>query len=170
MLAALAAPACGEPAATDSGPPDASDGTVTVDGTDGTDGTDGSEPAYTLFDGFQAFDAFGIGSETADLCQLTWLLSGRPAEAACPDCLWTFLVSGTYDEALSTPGVCPEPDGFTLTLAFDGTTLSYEYGGALVPWHTVDLWEPGTDPSLLASTTTERDGYRYETRIQAHVR
>lgn len=168
--------ACANTQSTDSGVGFDDTGATTVtgggDGADGTSGADGTAGPvdYEVFDGFQAYDVYGVGSSTADLCQLTWLLSGRPVTETCPDCVWTFLVTGNYDADLSTPGVCPEPANFTLTLAFDGETLSYEYGGGLVPWGTVDLWDPRTEPALLASTTTENNGYTYLTRIQADVR
>jgi hypothetical protein len=148
---------------------DGADGDPSDDGADGADGADDTSPEYTAFDGFLTQDVAGPGSDTPDLCQLVWLTTGRPASSTCDGCVWSFLVSGTYDPALSEPGACGEPSPFTITWATDGETLFYEYGGGFSPFSPVDTWTPGGTDYNFAASTARTDG-DYTTTLLAGAR
>jgi len=138
---------------------------------DGADGAGDDPPDYGAFDGYQTQDVAGPGSDTPDLCQVVWLTTGRPASSTCDTCVWSFLVSGTYDPQLSEPGACGEPAPFTVTWATDGETLFYEYGGGFSPLSPVESWTPdGADYNFEAATVSEDAGYTTTLRVGARVR
>lgn len=126
--------ACTDDAPKESGWPPASEETGAPD--PGPEGHD-----YTRYSGEARFQSGYDQTPDARACDLRWETEGTPREL-CEDCLWTFDVQFTFDEAASIQTI----DCFQDLDATDwswGLGLSLDWYGYGVPvvWYYVDSYD-----------------------------